>query len=171
MSRFIVVLTMALMAVPVISVTAQDPDPRVEKTILRVSSESFIPIETTLVTKVGEKYRIEVSGIYTYAPGGRFADADFAYDPDANAWLEELPGVVNQSYNLDLLVNGAPQNWRGSSDGKHFAEHTFSQNHVYRITIKGNGLPLSFVVYASSYDWNDGALTVTISRVQQNDPE
>jgi hypothetical protein len=109
--------------------------------------------------------------IYTYSGGGRFADAEFAYDPDANAWLEELPGMVNQSYNLDLLVNGAPQNWRGSSDGQHFAEHTFSQNHVYRITVKDNGVPLSFVLYDSSYDGNDGAVTVTISRVRKNEPE
>jgi hypothetical protein len=57
------------------------------------------------VTKAGQTYLIEVSGWYTYAPGGRIADAEFASSPDDNAWLEELPGVENQTYNLDLLVN------------------------------------------------------------------
>lgn len=110
---------------------------------------------------------IEVSGSYTYAPGGRIADAEFAYNPDDNAWLEELPGVENQEYNLDLLVNEAHYDWLGSADGKRFAPHTYSQNHVYRIYVVGDGEPLSFRIYDSSYDWNEGSLTLKISPVSK----
>lgn len=94
---------------------------------------------------------------------GRIADAEFSYNPDENAWFELGPGdPATVDYNLDLLVNESQYDWLGSTDGKRYAAHTFSPNHVYRIYIVGDGEPLSFRIHASSYDWNEGSLTVKI---------
>jgi hypothetical protein len=113
---------------------------------------------------------IEVSGTYTYAPGGRIADAEFAYDPDGDRWLEELPGVINREFNLELLVNETPQNWLGSSDGFNFYPHTLSPDHTYQLSFTGQGSPVSFRIYDSSYDWNSGFLTVSLETAPIPEP-
>jgi hypothetical protein len=122
-------------------------------------------VETPFALTSGQQYLVQVSGTFYYAPGTRIADAEFAYHPDANTWVEELPGVVNQAYNLDLLVNGTPRDWLGSSDGVNFSPHTFSPDHIYRLNVIGEGQPLSFMIYDSSYDWNSGYLTVNTTPV------
>jgi hypothetical protein len=146
---------------------AQGPNSRsVKKTMLEIPATGET-IETALALQDGESYLIEAQGIYTYAPGNRVADAEFAYDPDSNAWSElgaGAPETVEQ--NLDLLVNGVAQDWLGSADGKQFLPHTYSQNHVYRLVLVGNGQPISFRIYDTSHDWNEGSLTVSISRLK-----
>jgi len=146
---------------------AQSPTGRVvKKTTLEIPA-SGETIETALALQEGESYLIEVQGIYTYAPGNRVADAEFAYDPDSNLWSELGGGPAETiEQNLDLLVNGAAVDWLGSTDGKRFLPHTYSQNHVYRLVLVGNGQPVSFRIYDVSNDWNEGSLTVSISRVK-----
>src|SRR5207342_2100066 len=118
-----------MIAIPSFVPAMASPSEKAGKTALTLTlpSDTYVPTETTLATQVGETYLIEVTGTYTYAPGGRIADAEFAFDPDTNAWLEELPGVVNQGFNLDVLINGVPQDWLGSADGRNYHPHTFSQ--------------------------------------------
>ena len=146
---------------------AQRPTARsVKKTTLEIPA-SGETIETVLALQEGESYLIEVQGIDTYAPGNRVADAEFAYDPDSNVWSEFGGGPEETiEQNLDLLVNGAAVDWLGSTDGKHFLPHTYSQNHVYRLVLVGNGQPVSFRIYDVSNDWNEGSLTVSISRLK-----
>lgn len=64
---------------------------------------------------------------------------------------------------LELLVSNSTQDWLGSVDGENFTPHTYSPNHVYRLEVTGTGNPLSFSIYDSSYDWNEGSLTVSIT--------
>jgi hypothetical protein len=66
-----------------------------------------------------------------------------------------------------MLVNGVAQDWLGSADGKRFVPHTYSQNHVYRLVLVGNGQPVSFRIYDTGHDWNEGSLTVSISRLKR----
>lgn len=135
---------------------------------VQVSSLNSTPTVSNTVLETGKMYMIEAVGTYTFAPGGRIADAEFAYDPDTNLFYEEL-NVVNQDSNLDLFVNGQSQDWLGSTNGVDFSPHTFSPNHTYRLYVLGQGQPLSFYIYDSSYDWNDGFLSVTVSSVLPTD--
>jgi hypothetical protein len=146
---------------------AQSPASRiVKKTTLEIPATGET-IETALALQDGEMYLVEAQGIYTYAPGNRVADAEFCFDPDANGWFELGAGAPETiEENLDLLVNGVAQDWLGSADGKHFFPHTYSQNHVYRLVLVGNGQPVSFRIYDTSHDWNEGSLTVSISRLK-----
>ena len=67
---------------------AQSPTSRkVKNTTLEIPATGET-IETALALQDGEVYLIEAQGIYTYAPGNRVADPEFAYDPDSNAWSE-----------------------------------------------------------------------------------
>jgi hypothetical protein len=134
---------------------------------ITVSSTDFIPVQTSFALELGQWYLLEIDGTYTYSSSERIADAEFAFDPDSNAWLEELPGVTQQAFNLDVLINGVPTNWLGTTDGVNFAPHTYSPTHVYRQYILGQGLPLSLVIYDSSYDWNEGSLKASIARVPE----
>jgi hypothetical protein len=134
--------------------------------ILQVWSTTATPVETSSALEDGVEYLIEASGTFTYSSGGRIADAEFSlalsYGGPAG-WFEANPG--NPEYVLDLLVNGSPLDWLGSSDGINFSPHTYSPDHVYRFFLIGEGLPISFVIYDTSYAWNDGYLTVSISPV------
>jgi len=128
-----------------------------------VSSLTGTPVESHTVLEEGKQYIIEASGTYTYAPGGRIADAEFAYSPDDDDWLE---GVTSPEYVLDLFVNDTPQDWLGSADGQTYTPHTYSPDHVYRLEVVGSGNPLAFKIHDSSYDWNEGGLTVSIAPAQ-----
>lgn len=162
-------LTTALAVTPVVITFAQGPQ-RPKDYVLTVDSMGT-PAETALVTKVGQTYLIEASGWYTFAPGGRIADAEFSYNPDENAWFELGPGdPATVDYNLDLLVNESQHDWLGSADGKRFAAHTFSPSHIYRIYVVGDGEPLSFRIHDTSYDWNEGSLIVKVTPVSQPKP-
>jgi PEP-CTERM motif-containing protein len=134
---------------------------------ITISSTNFVPVQTSFALELGQWYLLEIGGAYTYAPGGRIADAEFAYEPDSGTWLEELPGVTQQEINLDVLINGVSTNWLGTVDGVNFAPHTYSPTHVYRQYIQGLGLPISLVVYDSSYDHNEGSLKATITAVPE----
>lgn len=132
-----------------------------------VSSLSGTSTQTSTVLENGKKYIVEVSGTYTYAPGGRIADAEFVYSPDDADWFEEIPAPYpDKALLLELLVNNSTQDWLGSTDDENFTPHTYSPNHVYRLEVIGTGNPLSFSIYDSSYDWNEGSLTVSIALAQ-----
>ena len=129
---------------------------------LQVSSLTGEPVETSFALELGQEYLVEVTGTYYYAGVGgiRIADAEFALVEDYLGWQEE-PSIIPN--NLDLFVNGTPQDWLGSVDGATFSPHTFSPDHTYRLSVIGGGVPISFAIYDSSYDGNDGYLTVTVS--------
>jgi len=130
---------------------------------LEVSSLTGVPVATSTILEAGKNYIIEVSGTFTYAPGGRIADAEYVYSPDDADWFEEIPAPYDdKALLLELLVNNSAQDWLGSADGQNFTPHTYSPNHVYRLEVVGEGSPISFVIYDSSYDWNEGSLTVSI---------
>ncbi len=131
---------------------------------LQVSSltPALVTSSTTLGT--GITYMIEAKGTYTFSSGNRLADAEFWYNPDTSTWYESID-VGNSQYNLDLIVNGVAQDWLGSTDGINYYPHTFSPDHTYRLFIQGEGNPVSFYIYDSSYDWNEGGLTVTLSSI------
>ncbi len=160
--KIVIYIALFWILLPVINVHAASLE------TLQVSSLSSIPIQSTTILEAGKIYVIEAGGTYTFAPGGRIADAEFAYDPDINLFYEELE-VVNKEFNLDLFVNGESKDWLGSSNGIDFYPHTFSPNHNYRLYIEGQGQPLSFYIYDSSYDWNEGYLTVTINSILPTD--
>jgi len=150
---------------------AQSPQGRIVRNEILEIPATGETIETALALQDGQLYLVEASGIYTYAPGNRVADPEFAYDPDSNAWSELGAGPEETiPINLDLLVDGAPVDWLGSEDGKKFLPHTFSQSHTYRLVLEGTGQPVSFKIYDVSYDWNEGSLTVTISKLKGRRP-
>lgn len=128
---------------------------------LNISSLSPDVVESITVLESGKTYVIEVSGTYTFAPGGRIADAEFWYNPDTLSWYEEIE-VPPVEYNLDLMVNNVPRDWLGSADGVNYYPHTFSPDHKYILYIQGENHPISFYIYDSSHDWNEGSLTVSI---------
>lgn len=136
---------------------------------LQVTSLTDAPTVSSTVLENGKSYLIEVQGTYTYSSGDRIADAEFAFSPDDNQFFEELQGVVDQQFNLDLMVNGQPVDWLGSTDGATFYTHTFSPDHKYRLSVVGQGEPISFAIHDSSYDWNQGSLTVSISNMAPTD--
>lgn len=82
-------LTVGLAATPAFITFAQAQQ-RPKDYVLTVDSRGT-PVETALITKVGQTYLIEASGWYTFAPGNRIADAEFSYNPDEQAWFER-PG-------------------------------------------------------------------------------
>ncbi len=135
---------------------------------LQVSSLNSIPVFSNVVLETGKTYLIEVTGTYTFSGGGRIADAEFAYNPDTNSFYEELE-VANKEYNLDLFVDNAPQDWLGSVNGLDYFAHTYSPDHKYKIFIQGQGVPASFYIYDSSYDWNEGSLVVSINNILPTD--
>ena len=135
-------------------------------TQLTIDSTTSVPVETPLVTRVGQTYLIEASGTYTYAGVEGIADAEWLYG-SPGLWYEEFPPEANYPpETLDLIVNNAPRDWLGSTDGENWAPHTFSPNHVYRLYVVGDGQPLSFYINDLSYDWNKGSLTVRISEAK-----
>jgi hypothetical protein len=162
MKRFIQSVTKLLSVIVLISIFPVISAHAAPLETIQVSSLNQSQIFSNTILEMGKMYMIEASGIYTFAPGDRIADAEFAYNPDINSWNEDF-GNIYEQYVLDLIVNGEPHDWLGSPDGINYTLHTFSPNHTYRLFLEGQGQPLSFKIFDESYDWNEGGLTVTIN--------
>jgi len=138
---------------------------------LQVTSLNDTPTVSSTVLENGKVYEVDVQGTYTFSSGDRIADAEFSFNPDTAQWYEELQGVPNQQFILDLLINGFPVDWLGSSDGNTFSPHTYSPDHHYKLMVTGQEQPISFTINDSSYDWNSGYLTVTINSSSPSNAE
>jgi len=60
------------------------------------------------------------------------------------------------------LIDLAPYDWMGTTDGVDFSVHTYSPSHVYKLYYEGTGSPLNFSISDTHYGDNSGSLTVTI---------
>lgn len=133
---------------------------------IEINSQNNTPVFSSILEE-GKLYKIEATGVYTYAPGGRIADAEYIYEPDTNTWYEQL-NIVNPESNLDLIVDDTSINWMGTQNGIHYSQNTYSPNHTYQTYVIGDNSPISFFIYDSSYDWNDGSLNVLIEEMSIN---
>ena len=122
-----------------------------------VSTSSFsLPVDA--------KYRLEVSGTYTYwsaqLPDAGIADAKYSLRPQGSfnpgpgpQWIsgDDLPSPW--THYLELLVDGTPQAWGD-----------FNIAHTYSMDYTGTGVPVSlnFNILDNAYGDNSGYLTVEI---------
>jgi hypothetical protein len=141
-------------------------DPAVLIDTVTVGSDGTVST-SSFSLPVGAKYRLEVSGTYTYWPGqlpdAGIADAKYSLRPEGShnpgpgpQWIsgDDL-GAPWTNY-LELLVDGAPQAW-----GDFNLAHTYSMDYI------GTGTPVSlnFNILDSAYGDNSGSLTVEIYQI------
>lgn len=112
----------------------------------------------------GLGYIFEVTGDYIFGYNGGYAYADAEYvSSQVGSWTDPTdPGS-----GLDLFVNGADQDWLGTTDGVNFATGVYSPSHVYRLYWMGEGAAVSFHIDDSYYSDNSGFLQVEISPVPE----
>jgi hypothetical protein len=114
---------------------------------------------TSAPLEAGVEYVITAVGVYTY--NLELEEADAEWWEDNSVWYEDHPTLVQ---NHDVVIDDVEYDWLGTSDGVHFAEHTYSPSHVYKLLYVGEGVPIHLLIYDTLYGDNAGTLTVTIEK-------
>jgi len=116
------------------------------------------------ILETGKKYRLDVSGTYTYwpaqLPGAGIADAKYSLRPQGSfnpgpgpQWISGDDLVGDENY-LELWVNGSSQDWIGDYI-----------SHIYSMEYDGDGSTVCFSILDSGYGDNSGSLIVEIYQV------
>jgi len=105
------------------------------------------------VLEVGEHYRLEASGTFTYNSALDWADAEW-YLKGGNIVKGDTEG--SKPYVLDISIDGYSINRDWGA---------YSPLHVYTMLFDGTGSTIAFSIYDSASGDNKGSLTVKIYRV------
>jgi len=131
-------------------------------TVLTIPSDGAPVPSSSLIS--GQWYEIRANGTYQGgSDSSSICDAEWYYWTGDGQWHEE--SMWSPPERNDLLINGVPVDWEGTTNGVDFAPHVFSPNHIYRIRWEGQGEPITLKVSDTNYGDNIGSLTVTITSI------
>ena len=125
----------------------------------------YVPSDgTTVVAQVATGlYDIYASGTFFFSyPGhlGEYADAEWSRHMTGE-WTEEWA-----TNNNDLSVNGTFWDWKGLLPDGTYAEHAFSDAHIYKLRVYVEN-EFRFAIYDTNYNDNVGGLDVRIEAVPE----
>jgi hypothetical protein len=134
------------------------------ETVVVPSNGTLVSSAMTLAS--GKPYKLQASGIYTFAPGwlpaAGIADAEYSlrapgsYNPSPTPqWVsgDVFPGSLN-GY-LEVKIDSANVTWGA-----------FDSSHVYTVTYTGTGSQLTAKIWDDYYGDNSGSITVKIYAFQ-----